>query len=119
MRNFAYALAATACLIVGPAVAGSATGANAAPVIMAQAPGFSIDVGGDRGRGGVVVQERDRYDQRDRFDRGRGVVVEERNRRFDRGDRVVVRRAPACRMITTRTRMPSGRIVIRETRRCV
>ncbi|MEA2993401.1 MAG: hypothetical protein QOD40_2321 [Alphaproteobacteria bacterium] len=114
MRNFAYALATTACLIVGPAVAGSATGANAAPIVLAQAPGISIDVGGDRGRGGVVVQERDRYD------RGRGVVVEERNRGFDRGrDRVVVRRAPACRMITTRTRMPSGRIVIRETRRCV
>jgi hypothetical protein len=112
MRNFAYALAAAACLIVGPAVAGSATGANAAPIVLAQAPGINIDLGGDRGRGGVVVQERDR-------DRGRGVVVEERNRGFDRGrDRIVVRRAPACRMITTRTRMPSGRIVIRETRRC-
>jgi hypothetical protein len=99
MRNFAFALAAAACLIVGPAVVGS-TSVNAAPIVLAQGPGISVDVGvGNRGRSGVVVQERNRG-----FDRGR--------------DRIVVRRAPACRMITTRTRTPSGRIVIRETRRC-
>jgi hypothetical protein len=96
-------------------VAGPATAVGDAPIVLAQAPGINIDVGvGDRGRGGVVVQERDR-------DR-RGVVVRERDR-FDRGrvevrPRVVVRRAPACRMITERTRTPSGRIIIRTIRRC-
>jgi hypothetical protein len=103
-----YALAAVTCLTVGPAMAGSAT----APIVLAQAPSVTLGVGvgeRDHDRGRVVVQERD-------HDRGR-VEIRDGRRDFAR-DRIVVRGASSCRMITVRTRTPSGNLIIRKTRRC-
>jgi hypothetical protein len=116
MKNFTYALAATACLLVGGAAAGPATGAGQAPVVLAQAPELNIGVGvgvgeRDRGRSGVVVQERDRD-----FDRRR---VESRDYRYNNRARIVVRGAPSCRFVTVRERLGNGRLIIRKIRRCV
>ena len=110
MKNFAYALAATACLIAGPAVAGSATVTSEAPIVLAQ--GISVDVGGgDRGRGGVIVQERNRG-----YDRGR-MEMRDGYRSNDRAQ-VIVRGGGDCRMIMVRERMRNGRVMIRKVRRC-
>jgi hypothetical protein len=76
--------------------------------VAAQELNIGVGVGDNHTRGGVVVRERE--DRRD-------VVVRPGYRDYNRS-RVVVRRAPACRMVVVRNQRPNGTVVIRRIREC-